>query len=408
MKRKSKTITNKDDINYLINITDKDIDRNFFMDNFAEFEGAPARFQPYDIITFPPNSFGPQGNRNKKPFTTTVGIFIFNKFFVEQLIYPITGYINETVDKGFFKSINTKLSRARLEDRIPMPIFKKYLMKTQAIMPYVSILSPSASEKMETSTPVFEKKKREVLKKYQKEIDAGSEIAAEKIEKEVLAFAQEYLEGDPAMDIYNSGARGTFDNNFKNMYVMKGAIKDPDPNKGYDIALSNYMDGVSKDEYAVFAKSLAAGPYARGKRTEIGGYWEKQFVLAFQHVVLLPQGTDCGTKRTWDVVLDKETANGMIYSYMVEGDKLVELTSENMDKYIGKKVKFRYSSLCESKEGYCSKCAGNLFYRLGDLKNLGIASAAIPSVLKNLAMKSFHDSTVQTIDMDINKAFGVK
>ena len=39
-----------------------------------------------------------------------------------------------------------------------------------------------------------------------------------------------------------------------------------------------------------------------------------------------------------------------MYSYIVEGSRLVELTSDNRDSYIGKTVKFRYSGLCESEK----------------------------------------------------------
>jgi hypothetical protein len=96
-----------------------------------------------------------------------------------------------------------------------------------------------------------------------------------------------------------------------------------------------------------------------------------------------------------------------MYSYIVEGSRLVELTSKNMEKYRGKKVKMRFSSLCESKDGICSKCAGNLFYRIGII-NVGVATPIIPSKLKNLSMKSFHDSTVKTVEMDPMRAFGLK
>ena len=93
-----------------------------------------------------------------------------------------------------------------------------------------------------------------------------------------------------------------------------------------------------------------------------------------------------------------------MYSYIIEGSKLVELTSQNKSKYIGKKVKVRFSALCESKTGICNKCMGNLYYRL-DKTNVGTSLTQIPSVQKNIAMKSFHDSTQSLYDMDLEKIF---
>ena len=96
-----------------------------------------------------------------------------------------------------------------------------------------------------------------------------------------------------------------------------------------------------------------------------------------------------------------------MYSYIIDRGNLVELTTENQDKYLGKKVKMRFSSMCKSKTGICNKCAGNLFYRIG-IKNIGAATPKIPSTLKNTSMKSFHDSVAKFTEMDINKAFSIE
>ena len=209
------------------------------------------------------------------------------------------------------------------------------------------------------------------------------------------------------MDTYLSGARSTFGNNFKNMYVMKGAVKDPDPNakQKYRIATSNYMDGIKPEDYAIFANSLAAGPFSRAKKTEVGGYLEKIFLYSYQHLKLDPPGSNCGTTRCISVTLTKKNIKDWMYSYVVQGSKLVEITSDNKDKFIGKTVKLRYSALCQSKTGICNCCFGNLPYRRGDL-NVGISTTIVPSTMKNKSMKAFHDSVQKTMIVDINRAFG--
>lgn len=403
-KRVAKLITDKKDIDFLLSLKEEDISFSLMMEMFGEFNGK-QRFHPYDILEVPPNSYGPENDRNTNKFVTTVGLWVWNIYHLEKELHHILGYINHTIDKKAFGKIDSTLSYALLEDDITIQHIKNFIHKTQADMPFVSIVSPSMTEKMLTSTKVIKKKKEELAKKYKKEIEAGDEVAIERMEKELLDYAKDYLDGDPSLDSFDSGARGSFGNNFKNMFIVKGAIKDPDPNKGYNIAMSNYMDGVSKEEYAVFANSLAAGPYARGKKTEIGGYWEKLFVAAFQHVVLDPEGSDCKTDKYVTVKLDNP--GDWMYSYMIEGNNLVELNSKNVDKYKGKTVKFRFSSMCKSKTGICNKCAGNMFYKLG-IKNIGMTLPVIPSTLKNLSMKSFHDSSVKTTEMDVMKAFGLK
>ena len=93
-----------------------------------------------------------------------------------------------------------------------------------------------------------------------------------------------------------------------------------------------------------------------------------------------------------------------MYSYIIEGNQLVELTSKNRDKYIGKTVKLRFAAMCESKEYICNKCAGNLFARLG-VENVGVACYAIMSKIKLVSMKAFHDASLKTTHM---KDYGYK
>ena len=406
--RKAKQITNQKDIDYIIGIDEEDITTSFIMDLFGEFDGK-RRFNPYDEIEIPVGAYGAvKGKPNKNPIYTTIGIFIFNKYFIEHDLIDIFGYINQNIDDDMFSKINSRLSSALIEDDITVPVLKRYLMKTQKVMPYVSILAPNYTEKMLTCSKAINKKKEELMKKYKDGIEKGDPATATKIEKELLDFAKEYMGDDPSMDLFISGARGSIGNNFKNMFVLKGAIKNPDPNakQKYNIAMSNYIDGISPQEYSLFANSLAAGPFARAKKTEIGGYLEKLFLYSYQHVRMDEPGSDCGTKRYKTVTLTSKNIKNWMYSFMIEGSKLVELTSKNADKYIGKTVKFRFSSLCEDKNPgcICNMCGGNLPYRRGVL-NVGIETTQIASTLKNKSMKSFHDSVEKMHVMDINKAF---
>lgn len=406
-KRKPKKITNQKDIDYIANIKDTDITSSFMMETFGEFDGI-ARFHPYDEITIPKGCYG-NGKTNKNEFTTTVGIYIFNKYFIEPDIYIFNeyGYINEEITGGMYKKINSRLSYLLLEDKATVDTLKIFNKKAQKFMPYISILSPTYTDKFVTCTAEINKKKQKLIEENKEAIEAGDELVAEKMEKELLDFARDYLDEDPAMDSYLSGARGKFDNHFKNMYVMKGAVRDPDPNakQKYKIATSNYMDGIKPEEYVIYANSLAAGPFSRAKKTEVGGYLEKVFLYAYQHIKLDPKGSDCGTKRYITVTIDKNNIKDWMYSYVVQGEKLIEITTENMDKFIGKTVKLRFSALCESKTGICNHCYGNLPYRRGDL-NVGILATSIPSKMKNVSMKAFHDSVQRTTPIDINKAFG--
>ena len=402
-KRKSKWITDKDDIEKFLNIMPKeDYNRTFIMETFGDFGDGP-KYNPYDLIKIPPGYFGKPGRKNKNTFVTTIGLWVFNKFFIEPNFVDVVGYISTPVNKKTYGKINDILATALLEDKITVEQLKEFITYSEFIMPFVSILSPNDSIGVLTISDTIADKKKELIEKNKDAIEKGDAYAVSKMEKELIDTAIDKLKDDPALDSYTSGSRASIGNNFKNIYVMKGAIRDPITNE-FNIATSCYADGMSPEEYHIFANSLAAGPFSRTNNTKRGGYWEKLFVAAFQHLYILPDGSDCHTKRYVEVTLNDPSV--WMYSYMIEGDKLVQLTSKNVDKYRGKKVKFRYASMCEAEGGgYCSVCAGGMIDKLG-MKNIGLALPLIPSKLKNIAMKAFHDSTQSFYHMDPTKAFG--
>lgn len=404
MKRTSNRITKSTDIEYFTNVDANDLAKlSFMMNNFGSFEGK-KKFNTYDLITIPAGKYGKPGKLNKKPFTTTVGLWVFNKVFIEPDLFDILGYINKPINSKVAKMINQEMTYAVLEDRIPLDVLKRYIMMEQKFQPYSNILCSSFSKTMLLSSSMISKKKNELKKKYAKGLEAKDPVASAEMEKELLSFSKSLLSDDKAMDMYTSGAKGSFGNNFKNLFVMRGAIKDPDPTKGYDIVESNLIDGIQKKDYSAMAKSLAAGPFARARKTMFGGYLEKLYLRSFQHLVLLPAGTDCHTNRTITIKITENNVRFVMYSYIKEGNNLIELTSKNKSKYIGKTVKMRYSSMCESKNGICSKCIGNFFYRLG-IMNVGLTVPQVASKLKNISMKSFHDDQVAIEDLDVDNIF---
>lgn len=398
-------IKDKEYLNFLYNLKEEDITKSFIFNTFGEFNGK-SEHKTDDCFIVPPNTYGAEKKKNKNSFTTTLGLWFFNKLFIEKELFDLFGYINKPdIGKKQIGKMNQDLSYAVLEDKITLDALKHFQLKLQVMMGIVSILSPNYSTGMLTVNDKIDKKKLELVKKYKDELQSGNEVIAGEIEKELLNYAKELLKDDISMDIWDSGAIGSFDNNFKNMFIMKGAILDTDPSRGFNISTSSYMSGISKEDYVILANSLPNGPYARAKKTEVGGYLEKLFMQAFQHVTLDKPDSDCGTKKYITVALNKDNIKDYMYSYIIQGDKLIELNSDNMNKYIDKTVKMRFTSMCQSKTGVCNKCVGNLYYKLG-IKNIGMSTPKIATNLKNKSMKSFHDSSVKLHSIDVSRAFG--
>ena len=401
--RKPKHITNPKDIEYILSLTeDQAAAKNTIMDLFADFGDGP-RFNTYDIIEIPKGSYG-KTKKNKNQFTTTVGLYVFNKGCIEDMS-DVLGYINEPITADKYDEINELVSYAKLEDKITIQQLKDFIIQSQIYMSCTSALSPSHTMVLLLISDKIEVKKKQLLKdKYGEAIKKKDIKAMDALDKELLDYAKELLKDDPSVDMFNSGARSSWGNNFKNMYVSRGTVKLTDDS--YDIITSSYMSGLSKEDLVKANDAAVGGPYSRAVKTKEGGYREKQILYGLQHVKVLPKGSDCGTNRTIDVTLTKKNIKNWMYSFIKQGSNLVEITSDTKDKFIGKTVKMRYFSLCESKNGICEKCAGTLFNRLG-ITNVGLASDIFGSRLKNTSMKSFHVSQIKFDDMDVEEAFNL-
>ena len=403
----------------ILTVNKDDITFRFLMNVFGGYNEngkIVALANPYDLLEVPVGKFRYYTDQtkttvktNKNTFTTTLGIYIVNIYLRDfNFSRLFNGYLQRNIDDGVYKKVIEKtLSYALIEDKITVQDLKEWENTMQWFMPFETVLSPNHTEKMIACTKAINLKKAELVKKYKKEIEAGDGVIASKIEAELKAFAKEYLKGDPSMDWILSEANCDFDNNFKNMFIMKGAVQDPDPNakQKYHIVTGNFVDGIPAEEYAVAAGAGVHGAFARGKKTENGGYFEKLFISAYQHLKLDPPGSDCGTKKYITVYLDKNNIDDYMYCYVIKNNGDLELIdSTTRDKYIDKQVKLRFSSMCESKTGICNKCAGELFYKLEE-KYVGLALAQIPDTMKLRSMKGFHNAVVEYNTMDVYKAF---
>lgn len=406
-------ITKDNLVNMILLLKQSDVSSSLVMKLFGTFNG--EKFcNHYDTFTVPIGGFKFKNEKGKEvsnivAFDTTFGIWIFNIFLLRDFDFSFIfgGYVNENINAKSFKKMHQKIIYALMENKISTENYEKFVIYTDFLMPWETFLTPTQSEKLLSFTKEVEVLKKKLVEENKEAIDAGDPVVAEKIEKQLLDFALEYLKDDPSLDGYLSGAGGTLGNNFKNMYLMKGAVRNPDPNakKEFDISTSSFIDGISKDDYAILANSLTGGPYSRAKKTELGGYWEKLISYAMNTIKVDAPNSDCGTDKYLEITLTPDLISAFMYSYIIKSNgDLEELTSDNIDKYINKKIKVRSALFCKSKTGVCHHCAGNFFYRRGN-PNMGLACASIATVLKLKSMKAFHNSTINTIEINPLKAF---
>jgi hypothetical protein len=222
-----------------------------------------------------------------------------------------------------------------------------------------------------------------------------------RVEPQIVSQTQDLMrqKNSPGMLIYDSGANGSYGNNFKITALLRGAVAESDDPSKFSINTSSLSEGVSKEETVVAGDIAVQGSIGRAIGTRKGGYLVKQFYAGFQSLVADKDGTDCKTPLTLPVVITEKNYEDYLYRNAVVGGKIVQLNRTNKGDFVGKLVQMRSPFYCQSRK-ICHTCLGDMMRRLG-IKNVGLTTANIGSTLLNGSLKAFHQLTVKAEKYDL-------
>lgn len=393
---KGKNLSN-DEMNELFRETDY-IDLNKLKKFFAFTKNNKPKYSPQDYFVLPANKLF-----NDKAESTTVGRYIFNRFILTDITGPLIKYMNYPMDSGKIEKLEDKMSQLFLEDKISSQEIFDFFDKLNWLGFSIGyFMNASLSTDFVITNPKIQTRKKDLLKQNAKEIEnANSKVVAD-IEGELIGMAKDIYKDHPSMQIYDSGCRGSFGNNYKNTSIMRGIVKDfVDPSKSY-VSTTSLDEGITPDDFKYYCDMSIAGTYGKAIETQTGGYDNKVMAMSFQSVTVDKKDTDCGTKKFFKVLLTDSNYKLFRYRFIKnpENGRLIELNDENKGKFIGKYVEMRSPLYCKN-DKLCNACAGNYFYKLG-IENIGLTTNSIGGTLLNKSMKAFHDSTVhlKTIDFE--------
>lgn len=359
------------------------------------FETREPKFNPRAKFTLQAGEY-----INKETITTSVGIFLFNKLMVEGMLEDVVpgGYYNEICDKKKFGKLTDMVAAAIMSQKIQIkPTVVDWLSAYEFWgLGLVAIFASSYS--METIVP---NKELEALKtKLLSEAPDNDLATLSKIEKELVKKADELTEGSPGKFLFNSGARGSFSNDFKNMAISIGPVENP-IDGSYDFMRSNYMQGIKKEDIPAAANSIVNAEYPKAIGTAQGGYMSKVLYSVFQTMSIDEDGTDCGTKRGLPVVITKGNLKDYIDQYIMDGNKLILIDENLPSQYMNHPVMVRSPMYCTS-DRLCSKCAGKRFFKVG-ITDIGLTVPAMAGSLQNAQLKKRHSMEVKMHDIDENE-----
>lgn len=388
----------------LLKLKKEDLTISFITKNFGyttkrngnEFVTIPPRYKQNMKMHLKAGEF-----INKKDIETTVGIFLFNKLMIENRLEDIIpdGYVNKVVTKKVFDKILGAMSNAVMSGKIKIiPTVSEFLRDYEFYgLKLVSVFSPSYSMNLLAPNPEVMKEKEKLLKET--ELRNVQDMA--QLEDKLVDKAAQLTANDPAKTLFDSGSRGSFGNDYKNMSITVGPVENPVTNK-FDFVKSNYLDGLQKEDLVAAGNVVVTSEYPKAVGTQVGGYLTKQFYAVYQSIVIDDEGTDCGTNQCLEIFLTPEIAKLFLYQNIrLPSGKLVVLTNDNVNEYLNTTVKFRSPMFCLN-DKICSKCAGDRYSNMG-IKNIGLTAGKVSNNLMNKRMKKRHQMKVTLDNVDVDK-----
>lgn len=334
----------------------------------------------------------------EKDTKTTIGNYLVNLGLFEknERIIKVIGYVNKRFSSKTVGEIEGKLSEALINDLITTKDIIQYINNIQFFGFSLSdVFCATLSDKTVFMSKAIMDEKKRLLKEYGKEIE--DPIRAVEMQAKLIDFAKKDIgEDDPGMDLYRSGSKASFENNFSKLFLMNGPIMDLNTGK-LRTSTTSYFEGVKREDLDLYANANTSSAYATAVNTRTGGYLVKKYMASLQSLVLDKEKSDCGTTKTIDVKITKDNKSYFIYRNIKEGNKIVNLNKQNIDSYIGRTVKMYDPMTCKG-DKICNKCAGDLYYKLG-IQNIGLTLSKICSSIMNKSLKKKHDATVKTYEI---------
>lgn len=347
------------------------------------------------VCTLAPGEF-----TNVKEVETTAGSILFNKLFIEGKLDHVidNGYVNDVMTNKKFNGIMNKLGVNYREGKVTLEQLVEFLKDFEFYSLSLStIFSPSFTHGILRPHPEVIKLRDKLLKELPENPSLADIV---KIEDTLTAKAKELAKGDPGMTLYDSGSRGSFDNDYKSLSIMVGAAIDPATNHP-NLIPTNFIDGIRKDDIPAMGTAVVAASYPKAVGTQVTGYLTKQFYAVYQAITTDDDETDCGTTQGLVRVLTEDNYKTYMYqNVMLANGGHVPITEENKNKLLNKKVIIRSPMFCKNDE-ICSVCAGRTPYDF-DMKNIGLNAGSISNSLMNKRMKLFHETKVKFNKVDID------
>lgn len=222
-------------------------------------------------------------------------------------------------------------------------------------------------------------------------------------EKELKAFDDDYLKGDPSRGKFVAGK--VVNIHRKKLFLTLGKEVLSFDGKSVHTVVNSLNEGVdhnNKEDFVAAMNSLRVGSYSRGAETVKGGV-DTKILGRFGDTITI-EDTDCGSTMGVDHLVTNDNLVSFVGGYLLEKGKpkLINDVSD-LGAYLGKTIKMRSPARCwmpSSDEKLCRVCSGENLFKYKD--GMGIPMKEIGGIILNTSMKAMHGKVLSTAFVDIN------
>ncbi len=252
--------------------------------------------------------------------------------------------------------------------------------------------------------------------RYNKVIEIWNNAKAE-VQKELEVYAKEDVD-NPIFMMMNSKARGNI-SNFTQLAGMRGLMAKPDGTPVEIPVTSNFVEGLSVDEFFLSTHGARKGSADTALKTADSGYLTRRLVDVAQDIIV--KEDDCGTdqgvmvhafindkngsviEKLYDRIVgryaSKQVVNPKNGKVLVErNDLITESIAEKIVDAGITEVEVRSLLTCNTPNGVCCKCYGRNL-ATGNIVEVGeaigvMAAQSIGEPGTQLTMRTFHTGGV--------------
>lgn len=332
------------------------------------------------------------------PLRTSIGLFITNYILFASVFGSIVPYQNEIITEGLLKKV---LVDRILDKIVTIEQTRNHYNHLMYLATMSEFFSPNLNEKSLRPNKEIAARKKELVEKYRKELDAGDGITMVKIERELIDMDREALKNDPSSRYIQTNKQ--FSIIRKKTTGLVGALESPELDGSLTFVENSLEEGWQQKDIPALFNDSRTGSESRAMETAKSGNISNILLRIFQNFGI--SFTDCKATKGIKVKLKSWNIDDYTGRHYIQNGKSFLLTKEIAEKNLDNVIELRSPQYCSPNKdkggtkGLCYVCMRSIFKTLGQNQVATSIQTFSSTHLQN-SLKRFHGKVINLFTVD--------